>query len=145
MSVYGNDGAIYIDEKKEIFHVEAKFYSNLNEAITRAVDSLENHNRTKEDLTRHAELFRNMQNHKLGDLIIIEDNVKESLILFLVCDDIYNETDILAKINTHKKLEKLISNFNVILFVVPILDKKSFLDLFKMHSDLIGAKYYGNK
>lgn len=35
MAVYGNDGTIYLKDKKEIYYLEAKFYSDINQAINK--------------------------------------------------------------------------------------------------------------
>ncbi|MEG2985912.1 MAG: Hachiman antiphage defense system protein HamA, partial [Peptostreptococcaceae bacterium] len=51
--VYGNDGTIYIPEKKEIYYLEAKFYKDLNGAINKAVDSLEEHNTVLRENIEH--------------------------------------------------------------------------------------------
>ncbi|EUJ34861.1 hypothetical protein PWEIH_16548 [Listeria weihenstephanensis FSL R9-0317] len=95
MAVYGNDGSIYIPEKKEIYYLEAKFYSSLNQAINKAVDSLEKHNDDlHEDMNYSAELFRNIKTNRTNELVEITDDVTEKLIIFLICDDIYKEDEV---------------------------------------------------
>lgn len=143
MPVYGNDGTIYIPEKKEIYYLEAKFYNNLNTAINKAVDSLREHNEIVEENIQHrVELFRNIKTKSLDEIIEITEDVKEQLILFLICDNIYEEKDIIECLKKNNKLTNLKKMFEVIIFVLPILDKQLFLEYFKQDSILRGEKYY---
>nr|WP_306457646.1 Hachiman antiphage defense system protein HamA [Arcobacter porcinus] len=96
MPVYGNDGTIYIEDTKEIFYLEAKFYSDLESAVNEAVKSLKTHNEVcKEDITHRIELFRNIKTDELNEIIEIDENVTENLVLFLICDDYTDYEDIL--------------------------------------------------
>lgn len=135
MPVYGNDGTIYLKDKKEIYYLEAKFYSNLNTAINKAVDSLSEHNEvTQEELNHRIELFRNIKTDNLNEVIEIDESVSENLVLFLICDN-YNEyEDILNVIKDNSKLNDLKANFNIIVFVLPILHKNDYLKLFNEKS-----------
>lgn len=135
MPVYGNDGTIYLKDKKEIYYLEAKFYSNLNTAINKAVDSLSEHNEvTQEELNHRIELFRNIKTDNLNEVIEIDENVSENLVLFLICDN-YNEyDDILNVIKDNEKLNNLKANFNIVVFVLPILHKNDYLKLFNEKS-----------
>jgi DNA primase large subunit len=49
MAVYGNDGTIYLKDRKEIYYLEAKFYSDINQAINKAVSSLKQHNEISQE------------------------------------------------------------------------------------------------
>ncbi|HDM9186586.1 TPA: DUF1837 domain-containing protein, partial [Listeria innocua] len=123
MAVYGNDGSIYIPEKKEIYYLEAKFYNSLTEALNRAVDSLEKHNDDLyEDLNYSAELFRNIKTNRTHELIEITDDVTEKLIIFLICADTYQEAKVKKIIEKNCKVKKLKEKFEVLIFVLPILD-----------------------
>ncbi|MBM5610253.1 Hachiman antiphage defense system protein HamA [Listeria seeligeri] len=146
MAVYGNDGSIYIPEKKEIYYLEAKFYNSLTEALNRAVDSLEKHNDDLyEDLNYSAELFRNIKTNRTHELIEITDDVTEKLIIFLICADTYQEEKVKKIIEKNCKVKKLKEKFEVLIFVLPILDKENFLKFFKIQSELEGEKYYDFK
>lgn len=143
MPVFGNDGTIYIPEKKEIFYLEAKFYNNLNTAINKAVDSLKEHNEVVEENIQHrVELFRNIKTKNMDEIIEITEDVKEKLILFLICDDIYEEKDVIECLKNNHKLTNLKKGFEVIIFVLPILNKQLFLEHFKQESILKGEQYY---
>ncbi|WP_049891561.1 Hachiman antiphage defense system protein HamA, partial [Listeria seeligeri] len=125
MAVYGNDGSIYIPEKKEIYYLEAKFYNSLTEALNRAVDSLGKHNDDLyEDLNYSAELFRNIKTNRTHELIEITDDVTEKLIIFLICADTYQEAKVKEIIEKNYKVKKLKEKFEVLIFVLPILDKE---------------------
>ncbi|HDM9183464.1 TPA: DUF1837 domain-containing protein [Listeria innocua] len=146
MAVYGNDGSIYIPEKKEIYYLEAKFYNSLTEALNRAVDSLEKHNDDLyEDLNYSAELFRNIKTNRTHELIEITDDVTEKLIIFLICADTYQEAKVKKIIEKNCKVKKLKEKFEVLIFVLPILDKENFLKFFQIQSELEGEKYYDFK
>ena len=141
MPVYGNDGTIYLKDKKEIYYLEAKFYSDLNQAINKAVDSLSKHNEvTQEELSHKIELFRNIKTDMLNEVIEIDDNVSENLVLFLICDNHTEYNDILNVVKENTKLNDLKVNFNIVLFVLPILNKNDYLKLFNTKSKSIWEK-----
>lgn len=141
MPVYGNDGTIYLKDKKEIYYLEAKFYSNLNTAINKAVDSLSEHNEvTQEELNHRIELFRNIKTDNLSEVIEIDENVAENLVLFLICDNYTEYNDILNVVKENAKLNDLKVRFNIVLFVLPIINKNDYLNLFKIKSDSVWEK-----
>ncbi|MGX7245040.1 Hachiman antiphage defense system protein HamA [Enterococcus quebecensis] len=143
MPAYGNDGTIYVPSKKEIFYLEAKFYTNLTKAINKAVDSLKEHNEvTQENIDHKTELFRNVKTKNKDEIIEITDDVNEKLILFLICDNIYKKDDVLKCLEKNNGLIELKKNFEVIIFVLPILSKREFLESFKKQSTLKGNQYY---
>ncbi|MTI48075.1 MAG: DUF1837 domain-containing protein [Firmicutes bacterium] len=132
MPVYGNDGTIYIKDKKEIYYLEAKFYSDLNSAINKAVESLIEHNEvSNESFSHRIELFRNVKTDELDEIIEIDEEVTENLVLFLMCDDYTNYDDILHVIRKNSKLKSLKIDFNIVLFVLPILSKEEYLKYFQ--------------
>ncbi|OCL97902.1 hypothetical protein AAX29_01753 [Aliarcobacter thereius] len=136
MPVYGNDGTIYIEDTKEIFYLEAKFYSDLESAVNEAVKSLKTHNEVcKEDITHRIELFRNIKTDELNEIIEIDENVTENLVLFLICDDYTDYEDILDVIRKNKKLAKLKMDYNILLFVLPIISKQEYLNSFYVKSN----------
>ncbi|OJG66576.1 hypothetical protein RV09_GL000929 [Enterococcus moraviensis] len=143
-AVKGNDGTIYFPEKNEIYYMEAKFYSNLNSAIKKAVTSLEKHNETSQDII-DPEFFRNIKTSRLGEIIEVTDGVEEKLILFLMCDDNYLEKDVQSCIETNNILADLKDKFEVLIFIFPILDKKQFLKYFEEYSTEKGREYYDQK
>lgn len=141
--VYGNDGTIYIPEKQELYHLEAKFYQNLNSAINKAVDSLEEHNTPfKESIEHNVDVFRNIQSKNRDEIIEITEDVNEKLVLFLMCDDVYKKSDIVLYLEKNSKLIKLKEKFEVLIFILPILSKKEFLEWFKKVSVAKGVPYY---
>lgn len=132
MSVYGNDGTLYIPSKKEIYFMEAKFYTCLNDAINKAVSSLYKHNQiSQENINHKVELFRNIKTNRTNEIVEITDNVKENLILFLMCSDKYKEKDVRECIESNDNFAKLKNIKNVIVFILPILNKDNFLEHFK--------------
>jgi hypothetical protein len=141
MPVYGNDGTIYLKDKKEIYYLEAKFYSNLNSAINKAVESLNAHNEVhQEDFNHKIEFFRNIKTDELFEVIEIDEEVKENLVLFLICDDFREYDDILKVVKENTKLENLKNNFNIVLFVLPILNKQEYLKFFSAKSNEVWNK-----
>ncbi|MBC1527428.1 Hachiman antiphage defense system protein HamA [Listeria seeligeri] len=143
MPVFGNDGTIYIPEKKEIYYLEAKFYKSLATAIDRATDSLKEHNEVVgENIQHKVELFRNIKTKNNDEIIEITEDVKEKLVLFLMCDNIYDQNDVIECIENNNKLNNLKKEFEVIIFIFPILSKQRFLERFKHDSILKGEQYY---
>ncbi|MDO6487045.1 SAVED domain-containing protein [Colwellia sp. 6_MG-2023] len=135
MPIYGNDGTIYLKDKKEIYYLEAKFYGDLNKAINKAVVSLSEHNEvTQEELSHKIELFRNIRTDMLNEVIEIDENVSENLVLFLICDNYTGYNDILNVVKENTKLNDLKAKFNIVLFVLPIINKSDFLNLFNTKS-----------
>lgn len=129
--------------KKEIFYLEAKFYTNLTKAINKAVDSLKEHNEvTQENIDHKTELFRNIKTKSNDEIIEITDDVNEKLVLFLICDNIFKEEDVLKCLKKNNGLIELKKSFEVIIFVLPILSKSEFLESFKKQSILRGNQYY---
>ncbi|WP_301390031.1 Hachiman antiphage defense system protein HamA, partial [Enterococcus entomosocium] len=117
MPAYGNDGTIYVPSKKEIFYLEAKFYTNLTKAINKAVDSLKEHNEvTQENIDHKTELFRNIKTKSNDEIIEITDDVNEKLVLFLICDNIFKEEDVLKCLKKNNGLIELKKSFEVIIF-----------------------------
>jgi hypothetical protein len=141
MPIYGNDGTIYLKDKKEIYYLEAKFYSDLNKAINKAVVSLSEHNEvTQEELSHKIELFRNIKTDMLNEVIEIDENVSENLVLFLICDNYTGYNDILNVVKENTKLNDLKAKFNIVLFVLPIINKSDFLNLFNTKSKSVWEK-----
>lgn len=138
MPVYGNDGTIYIEDTKEIFYLEAKFYSDLNSAVNQAVKSLKTHNEVcEENITHRIEMFRNIKTDELNEIIEIDENVTENLVLFLICDDYTDYEDILEVIRKNKELTNLKIDYNILLFVLPIISKQEYLNSFYAKSNNI--------
>ncbi|AGR77175.1 hypothetical protein A7H1H_0871 [Aliarcobacter butzleri 7h1h] len=138
MAVYGNDGTIYIEDTKEIFYLEAKFYSNLDTAVNKAVESLKSHNEVcEETITHRIEMFRNIETDELNEIVEIDENITENLVLFLICDDYSNYEDILNIVKKNKKLTKLKKDYNIVLFVLPIINKQEYLNSFYAKSNNI--------
>jgi hypothetical protein len=143
MAVYGNDGTIYLKDRKEIYYLEAKFYSDINQAINKAVSSLKQHNEiSQENLSHKIEMFRNIETDKLGEIIEIGEETSENLVIFVICDSHTNYKDILNVIRKNRNLNKLKDNFNIVLFVLPMLSKKDFLEYFKNKSKKVWEEFH---
>jgi len=141
MPVFGNDGTIYLKDKKEIYYLEAKFYSKLKDAIDKAVESLTTHNEVdQEHLNHRIEMFRNIKTDELSEVIELDEDIKENLVLFLMCDNYTNYCDISKVVKANSKLTNLKTNFNIVLFVLPIINKEEFLRLFSLRSDEVLEK-----
>lgn len=142
-AILGNDGTIYIVERKELYYLEAKFYTDLNKAINVGVKSLISHNEiVQDDIQSTIELFRNVETRYIGEIIEIDDDVKEILVLFLICDNLYMENDINTCLKENKNLQSLQNRYEIVVFVLPILDKSTFLKYFKQESALKGQQLY---
>lgn len=138
MPVYGNDGTIYIKDKKEIFYLEAKFYKDLNIAIKRAVESLIDHNEvSNENFNHRIELFRNVKTDQLDEIIEIDEDVKENLAIFIMCENYTYYDDILKVVIENKELDRLKKEFGVIIFVLPILNKDEYLKNFQERGSIV--------
>ena len=132
MAVYGNDGTIYIPETKEIYYLEAKFYSDIDNAITKAIDSLNEHNQVStENIEHRIELFRNIKTNELEEVLEIDENVTENLVIFVMGDSLMRYNEILSLVNSKTELTEFKQKFNVVLFVLPVIDKSEFLVHFK--------------
>lgn len=130
--VHGYDGTLYNKSRKEIYYTESKFYSTLSEALSNAVDSMNLHNKTDYAfIESHMNSFRNIASGKTDEIIEISDDVQEKLIIFLMCEDKFSIDDISITINRSKKLKDLQKFNEIIIFVLPILNKQKFLSLFK--------------
>lgn len=135
-SAHGYDGTLYNKTKKEIYYTEAKFYSKLSDALSDAVDSMNDHNKTDYGfIESHINAFRNIASSKTDEIIEISDDVQEKLIIFLMCEDKYSVEDVNETICRSKKLKKLQEFNEIIVFILPILNKQKFLSLFKKVSE----------
>lgn len=140
-AVHGNDGTLYNITKNEIYYSEAKFYEELSLGLSKAVDSLFNHdNRDYDFINSNIDAFRNITDNSIGEVVEITKDVKEKLIVFLMCDDKYFADDVSKTIERSKKLEKLEEFHEIIIFVLPVLNKENFLNLFKKFSEQKGKE-----
>lgn len=136
VAIHGYDGTFYNRSKKEIYYTESKFYTKLSEALNNAVNSMKQHDQIDYDfIESHVNNFRNLASKRTGEIVEISSNIKEKLIIFLICADKYKLNDINKIINDNKKLQHLKKYNEIIVFVLPILNKKEFLELFKKISD----------
>lgn len=139
-AVHGYDGTLYNKSRKEVYYTESKFYSTLSDALSKAVDSMNLHNKTDYAfIESHMNSFRNIANSKTDEIIEISDDVQEKLIIFLMCEDKYSIEDVNETICGSKKLKKLQEFNEIVIFVLPILNKQNFLSLFKDISKKKGA------
>lgn len=130
--VHGYDGTLYNKSRKEIYYTESKLYSTLSEALREAVNSMNLHNKTDYAfIESHMNSFRNIASSKTDEIIMIPDDVHEKLIIFLMCEDKYSIDDISMTINRSRNLKDLQKFNEIIIFVLPILNKQNFLSLFK--------------
>lgn len=140
-AVHGNDGTLYNITKKEIYYSESKFYEELSLGLSRAVDSLLKHDNSDYDfINANIEAFRNITDNSIGEVIEITEDVKEKVIIFLMCDDNYRADDVLETINRSQKLKKLKKLHEIIIFVLPVLNKENFLNLFERVSEQKGKE-----
>ena len=145
-SIHGNDGTLYNVTKKEVYYSESKFYGDLSLGLNKAVDSLLSHDNSDYDfINSNIEAFRNITDNSIGDVIEITEDVKEKLIIFLMCDDKYLADDVLEIINRSKKLKKLKELHEIMIFVLPVLNKEEFLNLFKRVSEQKGKELIHGK
>lgn len=136
MAVYGNDGTFYNIQKNEIYFCESKFDYELKKGLSNAIDSLKAHEKADYDfIESNIDLFRNISNNKIGEIIEITEDVKEKLIIFLTCSDIYTAEDVENVINGSRKLKALKGLNEILVFVLPVLSKEDFLILFKKFSE----------
>lgn len=141
VSIHGNDGTFYNPEKKKIYYLEAKFYTDLKQALDKAIESINMHKYTDEDfLLANCNVFRNIVTEKTGDIIDIGEDVKENVIIFLMCADVYNKKDIEKIITDNNKLKELDDIDEFIVLVLPILNKEDFLKMFEKESKEINQR-----
>lgn len=144
MSVYGNDGAIYVRDTNTLYYLEAKFYSKLQEAINVAVDSLITHvTKPSEYFEATIEQFRNVQTNRTGEIVELNEDTEYKSVVFAMCEDSYQKDNVSKIISNNKKLKLLRKRMEVNVFVLPVLEKCRFLETFKEKSDEVGENYYG--
>lgn len=139
MPVYGNDNVYFDYENDVLYFGESKFYNDTQEALKKALSSVEKHANIKEILfvKNHTSCFiaeNNVKREKVEeklDEISAEDIIFKSII-FIMSDDVYAKQD----------YEKMIVNFfggeeyalnvasEVIMVFLPILSKSEFLNYF---------------
>ena len=137
MPVHGNDGTFYNKQSKEIYYLEAKFYLNLNQALNHAIDSIKKHNNNRDYnfINNNSEKLRNLANNQTGDIFIVDEDIKENYIIFLMCADKYKIEDVRDIIKTNIKLNALDVRDKLTIIVLPILNKNNFMNLFKEKSE----------
>lgn len=137
MPVHGNDGTFYNKQSKEIYYLEAKFYLNLNQALNHAIDSIKKHNNNRDYnfINNNSEKLRNLANNQTGDIFIVDEDIKENYIIFLMCADKYKIEDVRDIIKTNIKLNALDVTDKLTIIVLPILNKDNFMNLFKEKSE----------
>lgn len=137
MPVHGNDGTFYNKLSKEIYYLEAKFYLNLNQALNRAIDSINKHNNNRDYnfINNNAEKLRNLANNQTADILYVDEYIEDNYIIFLMCADMYKIEDVRNIIETNIKLKALDVRDKLTIIVLPILNKNNFMNLFKEKSE----------
>ncbi len=140
MPSYGNDN-IYYDYENEIFYYgEAKFYENLEAAISRAKVSLAEHANSLEFSyikTHDNVIIAKNDTKKVNIVEILEEKsmneVSIKSISFIVNDDVYLKDDYESKIvNSFGTIEDVeIKSAEMIMIFLPILSKDEFLKYFR--------------
>lgn len=140
MPSYGNDN-IYYDYENEIFYYgEAKFYENLEAAISRAKVSLAEHANSLEFSyikTHDNVIIAKNDTKKVNIVEILEgksmNEVSIKSISFIVNDDVYLKDDYESKIvNSFGTIEDVeIKSAEMIMIFLPILSKDEFLKYFR--------------
>lgn len=87
-------------------------------------------------------MFRNIETNELDEIIEIDEETSENLVIFVICDSHTDYEDILNVIRKNRNLNKLKDNFNIVLFVLPMLSKKDFLEHFKNKSKKVWEEFH---
>ena len=138
MPSFGNDNIFYDYEKDILYFGEAKFYSDIDDALKEAVKSLSKHEGDMEIsfISSHTASIIGKDGQRRGKLVEqMETRSNGSFstkkIIFIANDDIYLKKDYEeAIIKKFGNVEKLIAD-GILLAVLPILSKNEFLEYFK--------------
>ncbi len=139
MPAYGNDNIFYDYEKKVLYFGEAKFYSNIIEALKAAIESIDNHSNIIEFsyIAQHTNniiaqngIARNEIVEKIETIKF--DSISISHIVFIVNDDIYKKIDYENKIKSFLLGNRIMQSYknNLVLVFLPVLSKKELLETF---------------
>ena len=137
-SIHGNDNSFYDYEKNILYFGEAKFYSNMNEGLADALDSLYDHSKNDYEL----DFIFNKTSSFLADNGEIRSEIVEKFesrskeefelgfIMFVMFDNVYEKREIEDKlrmfIKSHESQINAISNMHIVL--LPVLDKDELLN-----------------
>lgn len=139
--VNGVDGSFYLPVKKHLYHMEAKFYTSFNEALKKACDSLEDILNKHDDLTVLFDAYnlRDVMNYMDFDpnLLGMGDDVEEKFVIFIAEDSHYKKSDIKQILDNSGKYQNFKKSYEVIFVVLPVFDKKAFMEIFAEKSDKI--------
>ncbi len=139
MPVYGNDNVYYDYENDTLYFGESKFYNDIEQALNKAMKSIEKH-ATIEEISfvrNHTSAFIAENGEKRTRMVEkfeqnFADNINIKSIIFIVNDDIYEkdkyETAVLSYFKTIDKIEEVSSE--IIFVFLPILSKTDFLNYF---------------
>lgn len=109
----------------------------MNQALNHAIDSIKKHNNNSDYnfINNNSEKLRNLANNQTGDIFIVDEDIKENYIIFLMCADKYKIEDVRDIIKTNIKLNALDVRDKLTIIVLPILNKNNFMNLFKEKSE----------
>lgn len=132
--VNGVDGSFYLPDNKHLYHMEAKFYTSFNEALKKACDSLEDILNKHDDLTVLFDAYnlRDVMNNMDFDpnLLGMSDGVEEKFVIFIAEESHYKKSNIKHILDTSEKYQNFKSSYEVIFVILPVFDKKSFMEIF---------------
>ncbi len=139
MPIYGNDN-VYFDIKSNVLYLgESKFYKSIDEGLTKAFSSIEQHDSITEInfLTNHTNNFISENQKSLKKVqqkfeTISSQNFTLATICFVVEDEMYLKKDIEEIINKYENKEQYKTIIeNSIIIILPVLSKQEFLVYFK--------------
>lgn len=139
MSVFGNDNYYYDYENEVLYFGEAKFYSDAEVALTKALNSITEHSNVEEIMfvKDHTSAFIADNNEKRMKIVeeydeISIDNIKTKNIIFIMNDNVYRKKDYEEMlINYFGGLGNVKEKTIEIIFVFfPVLSKPEFLQYF---------------
>lgn len=138
MPSFGNDNIFYDYENDILYYGEAKFYNDIDSALTRAQSSIEKHSGNLEFsfIKTHTNTFIAENDQKRKKVVekfetrnIEEITVKS--VSFIVNDDIHERKDYEQSIiDKFQNVENIIAEEKIMIFL-PILSKSEFLEYFK--------------
>lgn len=140
MPVYGNDNYFYDYDNGILYFGESKFYSNFENALKNAIESIKKHSKYEEisfvrNHTTSIIAERGNQRTMLVEKFetIYMDDIQKKSIIFVVNEDIYIKEDYEQQmLNYFKKIEEINAISEEILFVfLPVLSKEQFLQYLK--------------
>ena len=130
---FGNDNLFFNYKTKTLYYGEAKFYKEVDDALSEAFSSLKTHTVNELDfICNHTSEFIAKDGRKLKRLVKVFETLKfdefeQGRIIFIMNEDVYLKHEYEQILNTKSSLIKP----NDIIAFVPVLSKEKFLEYFK--------------